>query len=895
MADSVLHIFVFRDGAYVGSEVFLEPELVVGNGDGADLCLEDPNIGDAHAILGREAGRIHILDLGHPGGTRVNGTPIHHAWVGPRDEIALGRHLLKLKLVRPKRLDEGSSLRPESQDAPPERPGDRAEVSGLPEGASLRPEGVNLGSVPASPGLGRAPQQVPPRRPERASPTVPSPTADLVIGDMPSPPPRWARQEAIVPTHVVRERQPADDLDALIREALSEDDQAGVAELTTRLSELAPLDLQQVEANPELGPPIPSRSARALLEGEHGDRAFGTVDEALASAFGAEPSPHEAEALALGASAGLPSDDAVAEPTDELHTEATSLEQLGARPSPFSESFLGEVTEATPLRRAPLDDPLGTSAGEAEAPSLPPFIDAPRGRDAEIHAPAEALGPDGRALVGDLFGLEGDEDDEDLLDPDELEAVEPPGFSLREELLRTGQARGSSAPALEIITFDRGGSVSRVDLLEPGKQGRERFLVRDRTSRGSARRSVQLARLLGPGDAEVRFPTDAAGVLIESGHQIPLDHFKVPENAVSKRGEHYALRLRATQTLTFGTGTSDHHLRFVSPPALPPPPKAGLGWSGPIPRALGTSVMVHLIVALGVGLSTPAITFSESAREVWAEIEPDEIRPVEVPEPEPPPPAPEPPPERERRPPPPPPKKRAPPADAARVAPEPRAPAPSPASTPKRTEPKGRSAPQVKGVLGAMGALAQTSPGKRSMLAAVSNLDAVQAPGGSSYRVGALIGKAPDSEVRLGGGGGGKPLTRGSTDLLRGDGFARIGKASGAKVRGKVGKVVARRVETKGSISREEVAAVINRELGKIQSCYEKAQFANPDLRGKITVEWTIELDGRVSGVKQKFSTLQGPEVASCILALFKRLRFPAPRGGVVVASYPFTFAPISY
>src|SRR5207249_75105 len=100
---------------------------------------------------------------------------------------------------------------------------------------------------------------------------------------------------------------------------------------------------------------------------------------------------------------------------------------------------------------------------------------------------------------------------------------------------------------------------------------------------------------------------------------------------------------------------------------------------------------------------------------------------------------------------------------------------------------------------------------------AVSNIDAVPAPGGSNFRMGALIGKLPSSAVSVGGGGGGTLLTRGGAELLRGgDGLAQLGKKDGGKVRGSVTHASARQIEAKGSISREEVAAVINAHLKEV-------------------------------------------------------------------------------
>jgi hypothetical protein len=174
---------------------------------------------------------------------------------------------------------------------------------------------------------------------------------------------------------------------------------------------------------------------------------------------------------------------------------------------------------------------------------------------------------------------------------------------------------------------------------------------------------------------------------------------------------------------------------------------------------------------------------------------------------------------------------------------------------------------------------------------AVSNLDAVRAPGGSNFRVGALIGKLPASGVSVGGGGGGTQLTRGGAELLRGgEGLATLGKKGDTKVRGSVTKVSARQIEAKGSISREEVARVINEHLREVQYCYEKTLLKEPGLAGKLILEWVIEADGTVGRVKEKLSTLKNPAVSSCISGSLKRWQFPRPTGGIVIVSYPFIF-----
>ena len=104
---SVIQVYVFRDGEYLGSEVFAEPEINIGSGQAVDLFLDDPRVAARHAVLHNAGSQSSLLDLGAPGGTKVNHTPIQHSYVGPRDEIQIGPFTLKLKPVGGK-----SSLRP---------------------------------------------------------------------------------------------------------------------------------------------------------------------------------------------------------------------------------------------------------------------------------------------------------------------------------------------------------------------------------------------------------------------------------------------------------------------------------------------------------------------------------------------------------------------------------------------------------------------------------------------------------------------------------------------------------------------------------------------------------------------------------------------------------------
>ncbi|MCP4196045.1 MAG: energy transducer TonB [Proteobacteria bacterium] len=111
------------------------------------------------------------------------------------------------------------------------------------------------------------------------------------------------------------------------------------------------------------------------------------------------------------------------------------------------------------------------------------------------------------------------------------------------------------------------------------------------------------------------------------------------------------------------------------------------------------------------------------------------------------------------------------------------------------------------------------------------------------------------------------------------------------KVTGKVRKKKPTAVDGTGDLSPQEVAKVVNRRIGAIKGCYERALRRNPNLEGKITVRFTISGSGKVSTARTTLNELS-PEVGNCIVSAFKRFRFPQPDGGALTVEYPFLFTP---
>lgn len=93
---------------------------------------------------------------------------------------------------------------------------------------------------------------------------------------------------------------------------------------------------------------------------------------------------------------------------------------------------------------------------------------------------------------------------------------------------------------------------------------------------------------------------------------------------------------------------------------------------------------------------------------------------------------------------------------------------------------------------------------------------------------------------------------------------------------------------TGGSIDREVIRRVIRRHVHEVRFCYEKGLTKNPKLEGTVAVAFRINAEGNVESSVVKQSSLNHPEVESCIADHVLRWAFPKPVGGTVSVTYPF-------
>ena len=99
--------------------------------------------------------------------------------------------------------------------------------------------------------------------------------------------------------------------------------------------------------------------------------------------------------------------------------------------------------------------------------------------------------------------------------------------------------------------------------------------------------------------------------------------------------------------------------------------------------------------------------------------------------------------------------------------------------------------------------------------------------------------------------------------------------------------------EQPGILSVAAIDRAVDPALEAIEGCYRLALRRNPEVAGRVEVEFLIETDGRteyVSATPDPGAT-SSTFLESCLIEVFEGLEFPYPNGGgVVQVRYPFRF-----
>lgn len=158
--------------------------------------------------------------------------------------------------------------------------------------------------------------------------------------------------------------------------------------------------------------------------------------------------------------------------------------------------------------------------------------------------------------------------------------------------------------------------------------------------------------------------------------------------------------------------------------------------------------------------------------------------------------------------------------------------------------------------------------------------------------------RAADAGAFGSGGLGLRGTGRGGVGTAEGVGIGSIGRGGGTGYGTAGGRFASRRgravpggASVSGKLDRDIIRRIVRHYLGSIRYCYERELRKDPTLSGKIAVRFTIAPSGRVSASRAVVST-GTPSLDACVVARFRRMRFPAPKGGgVVVVTYPIVFS----
>jgi hypothetical protein len=102
----------------------------------------------------------------------------------------------------------------------------------------------------------------------------------------------------------------------------------------------------------------------------------------------------------------------------------------------------------------------------------------------------------------------------------------------------------------------------------------------------------------------------------------------------------------------------------------------------------------------------------------------------------------------------------------------------------------------------------------------------------------------------------------------------------------------AAQVQPRGRLAPEVIQREVRSHYGVFQRCYEAGLARNPNLAGRVVVRFVIERDGSVQQAENGGGDMPDPEVIKCLVAEYKRLKFPSPEGGIVTVVYPIMFSP---
>lgn len=97
----------------------------------------------------------------------------------------------------------------------------------------------------------------------------------------------------------------------------------------------------------------------------------------------------------------------------------------------------------------------------------------------------------------------------------------------------------------------------------------------------------------------------------------------------------------------------------------------------------------------------------------------------------------------------------------------------------------------------------------------------------------------------------------------------------------------------RGVLNASAIQDVVREHRDELGFCFAWQLHSNPDLEGRITMEFEIGADGQVTEARVADDALGDETVLRCFVNVTRRMEFPAPEGGgTVTVRYPFQLSP---
>ena len=167
---------------------------------------------------------------------------------------------------------------------------------------------------------------------------------------------------------------------------------------------------------------------------------------------------------------------------------------------------------------------------------------------------------------------------------------------------------------------------------------------------------------------------------------------------------------------------------------------------------------------------------------------------------------------------------------------------------------------------------------------------------GEAYGIGGLGlvgagaggGAAAEGTIGLGNLG-----TIGAADARAGGNGSGFGHGDLGGRRASAPDVIPGQAIVRGSLDKEIIRRIVRRHSNEVKYCYEQELRRNPDLGGRITVQFTIAASGQVTAAQLQSSTVGNARVENCTVQAVRRWEFPMRLDGdLATVYYPFVLTP---